>query len=370
MCSLRRWALTLPPLLCAAWLVGCESFDIFRTTFPDVEPAVMYRAAQQTPPASAPTRLRVMTWNIKFGGGRVDFFFDCHGDRSQMSQDEVVAHLEGLTSKIRDYDPDILLLQEVDVLSKRTAYFDQLQYVLDHTDLNFAAYASQWRADLIPQDGVGRVDTGNAILAKWPLEDATRFALADITEFWWAKNYFWLRRNAIRATVAVPGRDDLHAVGVHAAAYSKDGTKKKHIDRFKQLLDEIHDAGGAVIGGGDLNALPPQSAKIEDYPDSVCPDDGEFDAGSYAGEEQWLQPLYDSYSPSISLADYAADNSPYWSHTTDGAGFWNRKLDYLFTNLPVVGGSGLTHQDESSGGTATMPLSDHAPVSFELELSP
>ena len=68
-----------------------------------------------------------------------------------------------------------------------------------------------------------------------------------------------------------------------------------------------------------------------------------------------------------SLADYQADNASHHTHTTDGRGFWNRKLDYLFTNGRWLACSGTTHQDEASGGMATMPLSDHAPVSARLE---
>jgi len=357
--------------LAALPTVSCDGFDPFRTTFDDVEPAVIYRAANQQPVAATPPRqLKVMTWNMKFGGGRVDFFFDCHGDRSQISEAEVMAHMEAIAEKVRLYDPDILLVQELDVLAKRTAYVDQLQVLLDKTDLNHAAYASQWRADLIPQDGVGRVDSGNAILSRYPLAEATRYSLAEITEFWFAKNYFWLRRNALRARVAVPGIDGLYAVDVHAAAFSKDGTKKKHIDRFKALMDEVVADGGQVVGGGDLNALPPRTDKISDFPDSACPPDGEFDADSYASETDWLDDLYADYTAAIPLDDYEADNSPHFTHTTKSDGFWNRKLDYLFTNLAVVPGSGLTHQDEGSGGLPTMPLSDHAPVSFVVEVQP
>jgi endonuclease/exonuclease/phosphatase family metal-dependent hydrolase len=70
----------------------------------------------------------------------------------------------------------------------------------------------------------------------------------------------------------------------------------------------------------------------------------------------------------VPLDVYQADNASYFSHTVDGRGFWNRKLDYIFTNASIVEGSGLVHQDTAHGGMETMPLSDHAPVSAEIEL--
>jgi endonuclease/exonuclease/phosphatase family metal-dependent hydrolase len=59
---------------------------------------------------------------------------------------------------------------------------------------------------------------------------------------------------------------------------------------------------------------------------------------------------------------YDADNSLYYSFTSDKNGFWNRKLDYIFSNGNFVANSGMVHQDETTGGMKTMPLSDHAPI--------
>jgi endonuclease/exonuclease/phosphatase family metal-dependent hydrolase len=123
---------------------------------------------------------------------------------------------------------------------------------------------------------------------------------------------------------------------------------------------------GTFIAAGDLNALPPGSEKQHDFSDSVCTD--EFIADDYRQEDELLQGLYDKYQSAIPLADYQADNERYFTHTTDGRGFWNRKLDYIFTNGQVVTGSGVTHQDGSTLGIETMPLSDHAPITVEIDL--
>jgi endonuclease/exonuclease/phosphatase family metal-dependent hydrolase len=345
-------------------LVAC---DPFHAEFDDLEAADSYRARTIQPGPDSVERLLVMTWNIKFGGGRIDFFFDCFGDRVLMDGEEVTADLRGLASKIRQVDPDLLLLQEVDVNSKRSAFIDELQWLLDHTSLNYGAYAATWRVDYIPSDGLGAMDDGNAILSRWPLREAERIALPLIREQDWLTRYFYIRSNILRARVEVPGHDSFYALNVHADAYSKDGTKKRHIDRFKQELDELAGAGALVVGGGDLNELPPGSDKVEGFPDSVCEEE-EFLADDYSEETDWLVPLYQDYQPAIPLEDYRRDNARYFSHTVDGRGFWNRKLDYLFTNGAWREGSGLVHQDRSSGGMDTMPLSDHAPLTATLEL--
>lgn len=327
----------------------------------------MYHASGQRPALGRPERLRVMNYNVKFGGGRIDFFFDCHGDRVLMGKGEVLANLEALATKINQVDPDVLVVQEVDVNSKRAAFVDQMQWLLDHTLLSHGVYASQWRADYVPSDGLGAVDSGNGILSKFPLANAERIALDLRTDQSAIERYFYLRRNLLRADLELPGGGVVHLVAIHAEAYGQDGTKKQHIDRFAQELDAQAATGGTVVGAGDLNTLPPGTEKQFGFPDSVCADE-DFVADDYRAEATWLEPLYARYTPEIPLAAYQAGNAPYFSHTTDGDGFWNRKLDYIFTNAEVVPGSGLVHQDEAHGGMATMPLSDHAPVTVEIEL--
>ena len=323
---------------------------------PRIEPAELQKSESGQP------LLRVMNYNVKFGGGRIDFFFDCHGDRVLMKRSEVLENLQGLAAKIDQVDPDVLFVQEIDVGSKRTAYVDQLQWLLDHSRLNYAVYASQWRADYVPSDGIGAVDSGNAILSKFPLTGGTRIALALRSDQSGVERYFYLRRNLLRADLAI--EPPVRLVAVHAEAYSKDGTKRQHIDRFKEELDG---APGLVIGAGDLNTLPPGAVQVSDFPDSVCTNP-EFIADDYGAEGDYLVALYGAYEAAIPLGDYLADEPRHFTHTTDAGGFWNRKLDYVFTNAPVVPGSGMTHQDESSGGMATMPLSDHAPLTVEVAL--
>jgi endonuclease/exonuclease/phosphatase family metal-dependent hydrolase len=345
-------------------LAGC---DPFHTGFDDVERAQSYRARTLTPATDSPAALLVMTYNIKFAGGRIDFFFDCFGDRVLMSKAEVTSHLSGLADKVIQVNPDVLILQEVDVNSKRSAHIDQLQWLLDHTDLNYGVYASQWKADFVPSDGIGAVDSGNAILSKYPLTDAERIALPLRSDQSGLERYFYLKRNVLTARLELATPELITIVATHSEAYAKDGTKQAHVEQFAAELDRHSAQGHWVIGAGDLNTLPPGSEKQFDFADSVCTDE-DFVADDYRDESDLLLPLYDKYRPAIPLTEYHQDNTRHFTHTTDKNGFWNRKLDYIFSNLEVIENSGLTHQDTESGGSPTMPLSDHAPVSVELEL--
>jgi endonuclease/exonuclease/phosphatase family metal-dependent hydrolase len=180
------------------------------------------------------------------------------------------------------------------------------------------------------------------------------------------KRYFWLRRNILTADVLVPGFGPLAVANTHTAAFANDGTKKEQLEIFKEKLDEIDADGRTLVAGGDLNTLPPGSEKTEDFPDQVC-EGNDFEAGEEKAEEvEWMKPLMNNYRAAIPTDTFAENNEPYFTFTSDKDGFWNRKLDYLFTNAQFE--DALVHQSVQRGGLATMPLSDHAPITVELVL--
>jgi len=344
-------------------LAGC---DYFNTEFDDVEGAVLYQARNMSNAPENPEILKIMTWNIKFGGARIDFFFDGWGDEVLMEKHEVVENLDNLAAYIKQVDPDVVLLQEVDIDSKRSAYIDQLQWLLDNTKLNYGAYASQWKADFIPSDGLGRMNSGNAIMSRWKLIETTRIALPLISDQDALTQYFYLKRNILRTKIDIDGVV-LFVLNIHTSAFSDDGTKKKQLDRFCSELDLIDSDGSTFIAGGDLNTLPPGSVNLAGFPDAPPDPDPDFEADDFTGEENWLNYLYNNYTSAVYLLDYIAEETvgdftgKYYTHSICKNVPWNRKLDFLFTNGSFMVGSDSTHQN-------TMNLSDHAPVTVEIEL--
>lgn len=329
---------------------------------------VVYFQSAEIKNAELKDTLRAMTWNVKFGGARIDFFFDCWGDRVVMTEDEVHENLDSLAAFIRAEDPDLLFMQEVDMDSKRSAYVNQIQYLLDRTDFNYAVFASQWRVDYVPSDGIGRVNSGNVIMSKWPLEDAERIGLPLFEEQNSIVRYFYLRRNILKAETQI-GDKELTLFCTHLSAYDAEELRKKQIAILMDTLNKLDDRGGMFVLGGDFNLVPPGTTNLTGFEDVVCEDE-EFGMEDYTELIHWMDPIYGRYTPEFDPFDYARDNSPYYTHTLNNeerGGFWSRKLDYLFTNGNFVPGSNITHQDERSG-RRTMHLSDHCPVSVNYVL--
>ena len=337
-------------LIYALFIFMLLSCDPLVTEFSNDEIPKKYTSKTLTTPPNKDT-LTVVSWNIRFGIGRAKWFGDSCGDMVLFDDEQIKDGLELLANKISEIDADILLLQEVDIESKRSAYVDQVQWLLDHTDLNYGVYASMWEVQFIPSDGLGRMDAGNAILSKWPLSEAERVQLSLRGDQDALTKAFYVRRNVLKAVVNYPS-SPFWAVDIHASAFSNDDTKQKQFLEFKDVLDEIDAKGEYFVAGGDLNELPPGAEKINYCDDDRCPDElPEDDEGcDFSNETTWITPLYDTYVPSVSLVDYLQNEHLYFTHASthdmsDDRYQWNRKLDYLFTNTTWVPRSEMTHQE-------------------------
>jgi len=365
-------------------LIGC---DPFVTEFSETENAVMYKASNIPGDSDVydDGALKVVTWNIRFGSGRFPFFGDSCGDEVISENSDVKLIMQAIADTLNKIDADIVLLQEVDVSSKRTGYLDQVQYLLENTYLNYGCYASMWKADFIPTDGIGKINTGNAILSRYEITEAERVELRLRTDQDDLIQYFYLRRNILKAKIpslAQSGKD-FFAVDIHATAFATDDTKQQHLIKYSEVLSEIANNNGIFVSGGDLNSVPPNSTvdfcmldkcDSEKYVDSegseseyhsIDSSAGPHKEGAFfdnfEGEPDILQPLYNNYSAAISHADGSTLDSSNYTHAPSTSYErhdikYDRKLDYLFTNGSWEDGSGYTHQE-------AWALSDHMPVS-------
>ena len=354
--------------LCAA---ACEplaeDFDFER------QEVSVFTRSEIVPASPKPPELRVMAWNIKYGAARIPFWFDYWGDRVQMSYEEVSSNMEDIYRLLREVDPDILMTEEIEVNSRRSAYYDMVEGILEHTSLNYGAYFQTWNSRYIPSEGVGRMDLGNAIFSKYPISFAERIRQVDRTDQSGVTRTFYIHRMIGRAEIAA-GERPVAAYVVHTEAYDNDGTKGKQI---QQIFDVLAEEPLPLVIGGDFNELPPTAAKLSGFPDESIKALGtEYEQPPYTPEV--MQKYYDTYEPYISRDRYGKteeEQRPYYTHSVLGPldvndsgehGFWNRTIDYLFVKKQDSWAPGSTDVLQLPGrqGIKSNPLnlSDHAPV--------
>jgi endonuclease/exonuclease/phosphatase family metal-dependent hydrolase len=359
---------------------GCEplavEYDKARQDVP------IFRRTTLSPiPSESPDGLRVVAWNIKYGARRIPFWFDCWGDRVQMSKAEMDANMAALYAAIRELDPDILMAEEIEVNSRRSAYIDMVRGILENTDLNYAAYFETWNSQYVASEGLGRVNLGNAIFSRYPITRAERIRQEDRTDLDAVTRLFYIHRAVGRAEIDLPENQPVVALVVHTEAYDNDGTKQRQLAQIHELaLAET----APVVLGGDFNELPPVAIKLEDFPDertkAVCSDD--FAQPPYTPDA--MQKFFDDMLPAIALERYGSteeSQARLFTHSVLGPdeeneqglrGDWNRTLDYLFASKGSAWVDGTTdvvqrggQEIGTSGLTVTsdyLRLSDHAPV--------
>ena len=339
------------------------------------------------PPTTTPTRLKVMAWNIKYGACRIDFWFDFWGDRTQMSSTEVNECLTGVAGLIEEYQPDILITEEIEVNSRRSAYVDMVQFILDRTRLRFAAYGQTWDTRYTPSEGVGRIDLGNAIFSRYPIRKAERIRQVDRTDQSLLTKTFYIHRAVTRVELDLGSAGIVAAYALHTEAYDFDGTKQKQIDQIYALAQA---ETMPFVMGGDFNELPPicderadagtvdsceGKLKLTGFPDERASSKGtSFEQPPYTPSV--MKKFFDDFNPSITLARYSADplvQQRYFTHTVLGpdsrndegvAGNWNRTLDYLFVRKGEAWEATDVIQGPGRLGVSAdaLRLSDHAPT--------
>ncbi len=361
-----------------ASLTGCE--PLARAVPRGTHAAPRFKAATLMPAPPDPDGLRVMAWNIKYGAARLPFWFDCWGDRVQMTRAEVEANLAGAVALIREADPDVLMVEEIELNSRRSAYVDMVRHLLANTDLNYAAYFRTWDSRYIPSEGLGRMDLGNAIFSKYPIVAADSIAQADRTDQDLVTATFYIHRSIGRAVIEV-GDQPVTAFVVHTEAYDEDGTKQAQIEQIHEVVQATE---GPWLLGGDFNELPPTALKTQDFLDErtepVCGED--FEQPPYTPAV--MAPFFADFAPWIELArfgDTPAAQARLFTHSVLGpdevneagvAGDWNRTLDYLFASPGTAWDPATTDVLQRAGQPVAqtgwvleadpLRLSDHAPV--------
>lgn len=335
----------------------------------------------QVPVAQTPPRLKLMAWNIKYGAGRIDFWFDYWGNRVEMTREEVLSNMDGLYALLNETRPDVLMASEIEINSRRSTYFDMVRGILENTHFNYAIYVPTWDSRYVPSEGLGRVDLGNAIFSTYPITKGESIPMVDRTDLDTVTGTFYLHRKIARAEVDVGGKT-VAIYGIHAEAYDTDGTKTRQLVDLKALLDE---ETRPFVVGGDFNAIPPGSVKTSRFNDEHPSSIGTaYEQPPYNLDD--LKPFYESYVPEVELARYGvteAEQKRYYTHTVlgpdgrglnDEPGFWTRKLDYLFLKKPstfVPGTTDVLQRLGDQGITSDpMLLSDHAPVVGTWEVAP
>ena len=263
--TVGRILLTLLLIIClaAGGMVGYLSAREYDP--PEVETLDPYAAADAARTVRAGDSLRILSWNVGYGGlGKdADFFMDGGTHVVSAGKDGVLANLAGIVDYIRREDPDVTLLQEVDLDSSRSWGIDEAA-VLTRAG---SFHALNYSCDFVPfpWPPLGRVQAG--LLTDTALNVRITHRIALPCPFSWPVRAVNLKRCLMVSRIPVEGTDrDLVIINLHLEAYDSGEGKIAQTIVLRTLIDSEYEQGNYVIAGGDFNQVFPGTQDI--YPNT------------------------------------------------------------------------------------------------------
>lgn len=290
----------------------------------------------------------LLSWNIQFSAMREQRFFYDGGSAVHVRREKVLRGIKRIAAAIRDLNPDILLLQEVDRDSDRTHRIDQLVPYIRAGRFSCVASTPYHRARYVPyppHDHLGRVDLHLATLSRYRMQDGQRVQLAMLDEIW-MRRMFNMKRALLSVTMPVDGGGTAMAVGnTHLSAFSYgDGTQAKQVAILEGFLE---DSPLAVLAG-DLNLLPPGD-------DETRLKNPQLYHGSRGLLTRILNVAH-SAVPRAGLLD-----ARWRTYLPFGSEIPDRKIDYVFASQRI-------EIENVATPRAYAHLSDHLPIQVRLRI--
>ena len=216
---------------------------------------------------AAGTEYTAVTYNIGFGAYTPDytFFMDegimADGTKTKGTHSRAVSEqsvrdcTQGDIATLKQLDPDIVLLQEVDTDSDRSYHVNQADLLAgafpDHAFTFAVNFHSAYLAYPLLEPH-GTVNAGLLTLSRYHVDNATRRSYPVDESF--PTKFFDLDRCFEVLRLPVDNGRELVLINNHMSAYDKGGTvRARQLEMLKGVLEGEASKGNYVICGGDWN---------------------------------------------------------------------------------------------------------------------
>ncbi len=327
----------------------------FSTFHPNTVQAETIECPVHAPILSAGQKIKLYNQNVQFmAGKKYVFFYDLPnntGPDERPSTEAIQQTLQGLAALIKQHDPDIILLQEVDDGAKRSDHTDQLAQLLARLPSDYLCHASSfyWKARYVPHPRImGAVGTKLSIISKYKITEATRLQLSLIPQDP-ISQLFNLKRALLDIRLPISGGQEIAILNTHLSAFSKkSGAIQQQIIEVDDYLSRLNTVSTPWIIGGDFNLLPPHSyallAKEQRY--------------NYESNTA-IKTLYQHYSAIPALKKTQSKHRDNWFTYFPNDPRVNqpdRTIDYYFYSPQLQASQAHVEQ------TKALTLSDHMPI--------
>ena len=198
----------------------------------------------------------IMTFNIGFGAYRKDYSFFMDGGKSSWAKDEesVIAGVCGMGEIINDVNPDIVLLQEVDIDGTRSYHVNELELLNQFAKGYYYDYAQTYDSPFLffpPWEPHGANESGLVTYSRAEITDAMRRSLPVSESF---SKFVDLDRCYSISRIPTENGHNLCIYNVHLSAYGgSDEIRAAQLSTLYEDMVSDYEKGNYVICGGDFN---------------------------------------------------------------------------------------------------------------------
>ncbi|WP_421558135.1 endonuclease/exonuclease/phosphatase family protein [Pseudomonas canadensis] len=350
----RLLRITLLSLLIIAGLLTALIYSL--TWRPEAKETLPVSCVAPRAPTLLPGQaLKVMTWNVQYLAGKNYVFWydtsDGSGPDDRPTVEDMAASLDEVARVIRDEQPDILLLQELDENAKPSHYQDQLALLQERlVDLYpCSAQAFDWKADFMPNLHIfGSVGRKLATLSRYQIEHAERLQLP-APEANIISRQFQPKPALLLTYLPLSDGGQLAVLNTRLDGDAPGRSAvQDQVKTTVKLLDKFEGRGTPWLIGGDFNLLPlGQFLRLD-----------ATKRGQYSPDSE-LHLLWDKYPMIPSNSQSSGIDREKWltnfpnDPSVDGP---DRTLDYLFHSPRIKRVEAKVRQED------TLRISNHLPV--------
>lgn len=219
----------------------------------------------------ADNEYRILTYNIGFGAYQQDY--TCVLDHAYipdenggwervtgknlkaLSYEDAERNTNGAADTVVKYEPDFVMIQEIDSKSDRARGINQVQLFLDKVPHTGSSYCINFHTPYLCyplNDMMGKAESGLLTLSKYGMVKADRHEFA-VTDNVFSR-LFDLDRCFSASYIDVDNGKQLVLVNQHMSAYDEGGViRSKQREQLYSFIAAEYEKGNYVIVGGDFN---------------------------------------------------------------------------------------------------------------------
>ena len=237
--------------------------------------------------------ITITTYNIGYAGldEKQNFFADGGKNSRASNLDKVKENLEEIVNTIDKINPDVFMLQEVDVKSSRSYKINQKEYLsIKYPNYSYV-FGKNYDVSWVPVPvfkPMGEIKSGIATYSKFYTKSSHRYDLPGKEK--WPTQLFELDRCFTETRYQVENDKDLVVINLHLSAFEEGGfIRQQQLFFLKEHLNEEYKKGSYIVVGGDWNhnlpdTDPYQFSHEESWPFWLknLPDDFSVDGYNWA----------------------------------------------------------------------------------------